>query len=174
MKAFKKIALYLVPCAVCLAALINNSSCHIYKFKDISIPDTIRTVKVNFLENRARYVNPQLSPRLSDKIRQKIVSQTRLSQTNGDNADWEISGYISDYTLTTSAISGQKEAGNRLTVGVHISLNDHKADKITEYDISRPFEFGATQSLQQAEAALADKIIRDLTDDIFNRIFSTW
>jgi hypothetical protein len=174
MKTVKKTILFLVPVALCLAALINNS-CGIYKFKDISpIGDSIKTVKVILFENKARYVNVQLSPRLTDKLRQKIVSQTKLTQTNGDNPDWEITGAITDYTLTTSAISGQKESGNRLTVGVHVTLNDHKSDKVSEYDISRPFEFGASLSLQQAEAALADEMIRGLADDIFNRIFSSW
>jgi hypothetical protein len=29
-------------------------------------------------------------------------------------------------------------------------------------------------SLQQAEAAKGDEIIRNMTDEIFNRIFSNW
>jgi len=152
----------------------TGSSCNIYKFRDISIPDSIKTVKVNFIENRAPYVNPQLSPRLTDKLRQKIVSQTRLSQTNNDNADWDIKGYISNYTSSTSGISQQQVATNRLTVTVHITLNDQKANKTQEYDVSRNFEYGASKSLTQAEAELADEILRGLTDDIFNRIFSNW
>ena len=36
-----------------------------YKFQDITIPDTIKTVKINFIENRATYVNPQFSPALT-------------------------------------------------------------------------------------------------------------
>lgn len=152
----------------------SNSSCNIYKFRDISIPDSIKTVKVNFIENRAPYVNPQLSPRLTDKLRQKIVSQTRLSQTNNDNADWDVKGYISNYTSSTSGISQQQVATNRLTVTVHITLNDQKANKTQEYDVSRNFEYAASKSLTQAEAELTDEIIRGLTDDIFNRIFSNW
>ncbi|MEP7372545.1 MAG: LptE family protein [Chitinophagaceae bacterium] len=152
----------------------TNSSCNIYKFRDISIPDSIKTVKVNFIENRATYVNPQLSPRLTDKLRQKIVSQTRLSQTNNDNADWDIKGYISNYSSSTSGISQQQVATNRLTVTVHITLNDQKANKSQDYDVSRNFEYGASKSLTQAEAELADEILRGLSDDIFNRIFSNW
>lgn len=152
----------------------SNSSCNIYKFRDISIPDSIKTVKVNFIENRAPYVNPQLSPRLTDKLRQKIVSQTRLSQTNNDNADWDVRGYISNYASSTSGISQQQVATNRLTVTVHITLNDQKANKTQEYDVSRNFEYDARKSLTQAEAELTDEIIRGLTDDIFNRIFSNW
>lgn len=154
------------------AAVIGG--CNIYKFKDVSIPADIKTVKVNFIENRARYINPQLSPQLTDKLRQKIVGQTRLSQINGDNADWEISGEIRDYSFSTVAITNQQSSGNRLSVGVHITIFKRKEEKTEEYDVSRNFDFPATQSIQQAEANLATEMIRSLSDDIFNRIFSNW
>lgn len=160
-----------LPLTLLLLLLVG---CGIYKFKDVSIPADVRTVKVNYIENRARYINPQLSPRLTDKLRQKIVGQTRLTQTNNDNADWEVSGFITDYSFSTSAISGQQVANNRLTVSVHIQLNDRKKEKVTEYDVSRSFEFRADQSFQQAENALGEEMIRTLTDEIFNRLFSNW
>jgi hypothetical protein len=166
----------LVACLLLLViSIINTTGCSVkYGFKDISIPDTIKTVKVGYIENKARYINPQLSPRLTDKLRQKIVSQTKLTQVNNDNADWEISGFVSDYSFSTSAISGQQVANNRLTVNIHIVLNNRKEDKTTDYDISRSFEFKGNQSFQQAENALGDEIIRTLTDEIFNKLFSNW
>ena len=63
------------------------SSCGVYRFSDASVPDSIKTVKVNFIANRASYINPQISPRLTDKVRQKIVAQTRLTQTNNNATD---------------------------------------------------------------------------------------
>ncbi len=152
-----------------------NSGCGIYKMADISIPDSIKTVRVNFIDNKARYINPQLSPQFTDKLRQKIVSQTRLTQVNNETAHYEISGWISQYDVSTSAISGQQVATNRLTVGVHISLlNKLSTELPKEFDISRSFEFSATLTLAQAEARLKDEIIRNLTDEVFNRIFSDW
>jgi hypothetical protein len=158
---------------------MGSSGCKVYSFRDVSIPDSIKTVKINFIENKAPYVNPQLSPRITDRLRQKIVSQTKLSQTNNDNADWDIRGHISNYSFSTSGITstqtgGRDVATNRLTVTVHIILNDQKANKSQEYDVSRNFEFSGNQSIQQAEANLGDEIVRGLTDDIFNRIFSNW
>jgi hypothetical protein len=153
---------------------IMNFGCNIYKFNDASVPPDVKTVKVNYIENKARYINPQLSPRLTDKLRQKITSQTRLIQNNNDNADWEISGYVTDYSFSTSAISGQQVATNRLTVSVHIDLNDRKKDTTSNYDVSRSFEFKGSQSFQEAEASLGDEIIRTLTDEIFNKLFSNW
>ncbi|MBC7875100.1 MAG: LptE family protein [Ferruginibacter sp.] len=150
------------------------SSCNVYKFNEATIPDSIKTVKVNIIENRAQYINPQISQRLTDKLRQKIIGQTRLSQTNSDLPDWEISGTIREYSFSTSAISGQQVATNRLTVTVHITLNDRKADEVKDYDVSRSFEFKGTQSFQQAEATLLDEMTRTLTDEIFNKLFSNW
>src|SRR4026209_1225331 len=164
----------IVTIALLLLLSFGNSSCNVYKFRDIAIPDSIKTIKVNFIENRAPYVNPLLTPRLTDRLKQKIVTQTKLSQTNNDNADWDVKGYISNYTSSTSGISQQQVATNRLTVTVHISVNDQKANKTQEYDVSRNFEYSATKSLSQAESELVDDIIRGLTDDIFNRIFSNW
>src|SRR5207342_1058572 len=116
---------YFIVAAVVLSFIsLGSSSCNVYKFRDIAIPDSIKTIKINFIENRAPYVNPLLSPRLTDRLRQKIVSQTRLSQTNNDNADWDIKGYVSNYTSSTSGISQQQVATNRLTVSVHVSVND--------------------------------------------------
>jgi hypothetical protein len=142
--------------------------------KDVSIPADIKTVRVAYIENKARYINPQLSPKLSDKLRQKIVNQTRLSQLNSE-ADYEISGYVSDYSVSTSGISDRQAASNNLNVTVHLIFKNRKDEKKNfEADLTRNFPFSATKSLSQAESELTDQVITSLTDEIFNRIFSNW
>ncbi len=161
----------LIPVFIAMISL--QGTCR-YSLKDVSIPPEIKTVKVFFIENKARYINPQLSPKLTDKLRQKIVNQTRLSQTNND-ADYEVSGYISEYSVSTSGISQQQVASNNLNVTVHIVFRNRQNDKLNfEADITRNFPFSASKSLTQAEAELNDQIITNLTDEIFNRIFSNW
>jgi len=160
-----------------LLVLVIVAGCKIYKFNDITIPADIKTIRVEFIviENRARYQNPQLSPKLTDKLRQKIISQTRLTNVNNANAHYNISGWISQYDVSTSAISGQQVATNRLTVGVHIILTDNLHNEQPKaFDITRSFDFSATLTLAQAEARLTEDIIRNLTDEIFNQIFSGW
>lgn len=157
-----------------ILALMNIYGTCRLSLRDVSIPPNVKTVKVNFIENRARYINPQISPRLTDKLRQKIISQTRLSQTNSE-AHYEISGTITDYSVNTSGISQQQVASNNLNVTVHIVFVNRLDEKMNfEADVSRSFPFSATQSLTQAEAALTDQIINNLADEIFNRIFSNW
>jgi len=152
------------------------TGCKIYSFNGASIPSNIKTVRVQYIDNKARYTNSQLSPQLTDKLRQKIVSQTKLTQVNSDNADYDISGYISQYDVTTSGISNQQVSTNRLTVAVNITLVDRKTPGAEPRNISasRSFDFSATLTLQQAEQKLNDEIIRNLTDEIFNKIFSDW
>lgn len=155
-------------------------SCKVsYGFSDkASIPDSVKTVRVQYIENRAPYVNPQLSPNLTERLRQKIINQTKLTNTNSDNAHWDISGQITDYSVSTTGVTntnGQQQSSiNRLNVRVHITINKQIDGKTEEYDVSRSFDFSAQQSLQTAEAALADEILRSLTDEIFNKLFSNW
>lgn len=152
------------------------TGCHIYKFNGASIPPDIKTIRIQFIENKARYQNNQLSPQLTDKLRQKIVSQTKLTQVNSDKADYDVSGYISQYDVSTSGISNQQVSTNRLTVGVNITLRNNKSpeQKDQNFSVSRSFDFSATLTLQQAEQKLNDEIIRNLTDEIFNKLFSDW
>ena len=156
------------------AALLT--SCKIYRFRDVSIDPNIKTVKVNYIESRGRgTLNPVLSPQLSERLRQKITSQTRLTQVQNDNANLEISGNVTDYSVTTSGISQQQAASNRLTVSVHINVKNRVDDKKSfEADVSRNFDFSASLSLDQVQAQLTGTIVQNLTDEIFNRIFSNW
>ena len=152
--AFKKSGWRRGPFAFCFR-LTGTQSCKLYSFKDVSIPVDIKTIHISFLENKARYVNPQLSPQLTDKLKQKINNQTRLTQIESPDADYDVSGYVSDYNLSTSGVSGQQAATNRLTVSVHITLKNRLADRKIgtpdfDTDLSRNFDFSSNLSLSEA------------------------
>ena len=166
--------------AAVFALILLFSGC--YSFKDVSIPPNIKTFQVDLIGNTARYVNPQLSPQITDKLRQKIVNQTRLSPVQ-EGAHYEISGTITSYDVSTSGISpnnqGQQTASiSRLTVGIKIVLknsvdpNDPKTN--FEASVSRNFDFDANLSLSQAEPQLNETIIKNMVDEVFNRLFSNW
>src|SRR6187402_2900799 len=147
-----------------------------YKFNQTTIPPEIKTVRVQYIENNARIKSPTLSPQLTDKLRQKIVSQTKLTQVNNENADYDISGYISQYDVSTSGISNQQVSTNRLTVAVSLTLLNRKTPGAEPRNISasRSFDFSASLTLPQAEQQLNDEIVRNLADEIFNQLFSDW
>jgi outer membrane lipopolysaccharide assembly protein LptE/RlpB len=179
----KKTSSFLFRCAFCILVPIAIgmvlSGCGIYSFSEVNTKlDGVSTVNLHIFENNAPYVNPQLVPNLNDRLKQKITRQTKLTQTNRDNADLDISGSIRDYSVLTTGISsanGQSQTSiNRLTVAVHVVINNQRNQDVKEVDVSRSFDFPASQSLNQAEAQLLDEMVRNLTDDIFNRIFSDW
>lgn len=146
-----------------------------YSTRDTSpIPAEIKTFRVNYLENKARYINPAVTPALREKLQQKIIGQTRLRQTNNDDAHYDISGYLSDYSVTTTGISNQNASTDRLNISFHLDVKNTLTQKVQSFDITRNYDFNAQISLQQEEAEHLTQIIKDLSDDIFNRIFSNW
>ena len=167
----KKRWLVLLPCLMFLFIL---SSCGVYTLKDVNFPPDIKTVKLNFFENKARFINPLLAPRLNERLQQKVINQTPLKRSTSDEADYVISGYISDYYPTTSAIVNQQVATNNLNVNVHITLKNNKTQKEEEYDVNKAFPFSGNKNLEQVGAELTDDIVRGVTDEIFNRLFSNW
>jgi hypothetical protein len=173
MKLNSKLKL-LATCSMMLV-VFNYATCK-YSTKDTSpIPPEVKNFRVNYLENKARYVNPQLSPTLTEKLKQKIIGQTRLRQINGDEAHYDISGYFTDYSVTTTGITNQNASTNRLNVSFHLIFKntlDQKKD--FETDITNNYDFNAQKSLQEAEAQLSNDIIKNLVDGIFNKIFSNW
>ena len=152
-------------------------SCGVYSFRDTAIDySKYKTIKINLIENKARYINPLLANKITDVLQQKVLNRTKLIRTNNEDAHLQITGYITNYDPTqTVGISNQQSTTNRLTVTVHIIKKDLIENKTDEFDISRNFDFSANSALQDVESALTDKdIVPLMTDDIFNKLFSNW
>lgn len=161
----------------CLLILItcSYSTCK-YGFKNIgAIPPEVKTFRVNYLTNKAQYVNPQLSPQLTEKLKSKIIGNTRLRQTNNDDAHYDISGSVTQYYTSTTGISGNSATTNRLNISFHLIFKNSLDEKKNfEADVSTYVDFPATQSLSQAETANSSKIVGNIVDEIFNKIFANW
>lgn len=162
--------------------ILGLSSCKVYSFKDTSIPPEVKSIHIAYIENRAPLVNPQLAPQLNDALRQKINNQaSRLSQVQGSDADWDVNGWVSGYSYTTSGVANQQAASNRLTVTVHIVFKNHldpTGKKVApadfEADVTRNFDFSANITITDAEAQLIPTVVSNMTDEIFNKLFSNW
>ncbi|ATL48105.1 hypothetical protein COR50_13550 [Chitinophaga caeni] len=148
-----------------------------YSLTGASIDNDAKTVNVHFIENRAPLNNPTLSQRITEGLRQKIMSQTRLTQTNEANADYDFKGAITGYSFSSVAVTDvDKPANARLTVTVTITFAKRIGDKkgFSNQTFSRSEDFPATQTPSEAEPRLLEKIIPQLVDDIFNRAFANW
>lgn len=155
--------------------VFTQASCK-YGFKDSApIPAEVKTFRVNYIENKAQYVNPQLSAAVTERMKQKIIGNTRLRQTNDDNAHYDISGYITQYSISTTGVSGTEATKNRLTVSVHLIFKNTLDDKQnSESDVSYSLDYDADLTLSQVESSESTKITNNLVDAMFNKIFSNW
>jgi Lipopolysaccharide-assembly len=166
---------FLLPICILLIVVFSYSTCK-YGFKDTSpIPEEVKTFRVNPLSNKAQYVNVQLAPQLTEKLKQKIINTTRLRQTNSDDAHYDINGSVTQYYTSTTGISGTNASLNRLNISFHLVFKNVLDEKKNfETDVSTYVDFPATQSLSQAEAGNTPKIIGNIVDAVFNKIFSNW
>ena len=116
-----------------------------------------------------------MSPQVTEKLKQKIISTTRLRQTNDDDTHYDISGYVSQYYTSSTGITGNNTSLNRLTATFHLIFkNTLDETKNFETDVTYSVDFDANLSLSQVEQSKGDEIARNLTDAIFNKIFSNW
>jgi hypothetical protein len=165
-----------------LVLLFGQVSCKIYSFKDTSIPPEVKTIYLAYIENRARLVNPALAPALNDALRTKVNNQaSKLTIIPNAGGDYDVTAWVSDYNYSTSGISGQQASSNRLSVTVHIIFKnnlDPTGKKVPpanfETDVSRNFDFNAQTSITDAEQQLLPTISSNMTDEIFNKLFSNW
>ncbi len=163
-----------------LTLVVGLWGCKAYKFVDVSIPPEVKSISIAPIENRAGYVNTQLSPRLTDRLRQKMISQTKLRLVTSGEADWEFSAEITDYSFSTAGVGAGtggrtvQASQSRLTIGIKITVYDNTKQQSKDYTVTRTYDFPATQTIQQVEQNRAEEMTKDLTDDMFNRIFSNW
>lgn len=150
------------------------SGCGIYSLSGASISG--KTIRIQVLENRARYVSPTLNAALTEKIRSRILSQTGLAPVNTETADYNLSGAITAYEVTVTGVQNTQQASqNRLTISVSIDFKNSLDPKGSfNQSFTRFTDFPASQTLQSVEASLIDNIGAQLADDIFNKAFVNW
>ncbi|MBL7772082.1 MAG: hypothetical protein JNM95_04385 [Chitinophagaceae bacterium] len=165
---------WLVYVGIILSTSFGLQSCHVYSFTGAAIEG--KTINIHLIENKAPLNVPTLSPTFTQKLRQRIISQSSLSQLNSETTDYVIEGYITNYDISVAAISGTETTSkNRLTIGVHIDFKNMKNEKANfSQNFSRFADFNADQNLQAIENNLINDISDQLADDIFNKAFVNW
>jgi hypothetical protein len=154
--------------------LLLLPGCGIYSFSGATIEG--KNINIHLLENKAQNVVPTLASTLTDKLRGRILSQTGLRSVNTEDADYDMQGAITGYSVAVSAAQNvQVATKNRLTVSISITFKNRKNEKANfTQTFSRFSDFDASQTLQNVENALIEDIGNQLADDIFNKAFVNW
>jgi hypothetical protein len=146
-----------------------------YSFSGASISPQVKTVSVQYFQNRAPLVQPGLTQYLTDALLDKCKAQTSLKVVNG-MGDVNFEGAITDYNTRPQAIAADAQAAlNRFTITVKVKfVNSVDPDLSFEQSFSRYQDYNSNLDLSQVEADLSTKIIDQIIEDIFNQAFVNW
>ena len=146
-----------------------------YSFTGASISPQVKTISIQYFQNRASLVQPGLSQNLTDALIDKCKAQTKLSFINGIG-DVNFEGEITDYnTRPLTVAADQLAAMNRFTISIKVKFtNSIDPDLSYEKNFSRYEDYDSNLDLSQVEKTLVDKIIVLLVEDVFNEAFVNW
>ena len=158
-----------LPAALC--------GCGIYTFSGTSLQPDIKTIFVANLENRAMQINPTLAANLTEALQDKYRRFTKLEMVY-DEADLEVTGYITGYEVTPTAVTADEVASrNRLTITVRIFYKNNKYPD-EAFPGGRSFaayqDYDSPNSLDSVQDVLCQQIIETLVEDIFNATVAEW
>ena len=163
--SFNRIFLLLLP-------LIFFSAC--YSFKGVSIAPETKTFSVNLFANNALGAPPTLAQNFTEKLKDKIRNNTRLSLVQTDAADLQFSGQITGYdVISQSPQPGQTDAFNQLRITIYVELSDSKNEKGGwKQSFSFQSNFPGNSQVLQYQDQLIKTITDKILDDIFNKAFT--
>ncbi len=159
-----------------LSLVVALAGCKVnYSFTGASIPPEVKTINIKYFPNNAKLVDPSLSQKLTDALRDKFSSETNLMLVN-TGGDLILEGSITDYNTTPVAIQGNDQAAlNRLTIKIAVTYTNTIDDKMSfENTFSRYSDYSSTQNLQDVQGQLIDEINQMLVEDVFNKAVVNW
>lgn len=177
MRLVLKISVRLLCTTILLVTILV--SCGVkYGFTGGSIPQGMKTYSVLYFENIAPMVYTTLSQDFTEGLKERIRTQSSLSQVNTDG-DAIFEGTITNYTITPASIQAggiDRAANSRLSVTVRVKYTN-RLDETGESNFEESFtqfEEFAGADVTAYEASLVQSLIQKLTEDIYNRAFANW
>ena len=146
-----------------------------YSFSGASISPLVKTVSIQYFQNRAPLVQPGLSQYITDALIDKCKAQTNLGFINGIG-DVNFEGEISDYNTRPLTVAADARAAmNRFTISVKVKFTNAVEPELSfEQTFSRYEDYDSNLDLSQVEKEYSDKIIEMIVEDIFNKAFVNW
>jgi hypothetical protein len=156
--------------------VVTLNGCKVtYSFSGASISPQVKTISVQYFQNRASLVQPGLSQSLTDALIDKCKAQTNLAIVNGAG-DVNFEGEISNYSTQPLSIAADAQAAqNRFTIQVKVKFTNSIDPELNfEQTFARYEDYDSALDLSSVEADLSKKIIDLIVEDIFNQAFVNW
>ena len=158
--------------------LLCQSCTYSLKLDGSSIPPTMKTIRVDFFENKThKLVVNTLSQQFTEALKTRIRNTTKLSIVRGEEADAIMSGRLfTGYDIAPVSVSATNAnvapiaGASRLTITVNVKY-DYPADKKLSFEQSFSKYEDFTGDIAAHEQSLIADINKQLTEDIFNKAF---
>jgi hypothetical protein len=161
--------------ALCVVVL---SSC--YSFKGTTISPDVKTFYIASFRNTASNAPAEIGQLFSDKLRDKVLRESRLAYSEQD-ISVEFEGAVTSYSVTSVAPTNNAATGvvgsslNRLQITVQVSYLNNVTDEDTwSQSFSFFQDFDSNEDLVSVQDDLIDAIFEQITEDVFNRAFTNW
>jgi hypothetical protein len=155
--------------------LISLWGCGVYSFTGASISPETETISIERFPNNAMTVEPTLSQKFTDALRDKFQRETNLTVlTKG--GDLHLEGSITGYRTSPVAIQANETAAmNRLTISIEVTFTNTIDDsKSYKSSFSRYEDYPSSQNLSEVQETLIDQINEMLVQDIFDKAVVNW
>ncbi len=159
---------------IVLVTLAGCKSCG-YSLSGINIPPDVKSISVQFFPNKAALINPVLSQKFTEQLKDKFLKETSLTLIN-NNGDFRISGEITNYRIEPAAVtSATGTAKNKFTMAVKIIFEcpSHKDLNFTE-EITKFSQFDAKDNFQSVENTLSEDLSKQIIQEVFNKVALKW
>lgn len=155
--------------------LVSLGGCGVYSFTGASISAETKTISIDRFPNNAMTVEPTLSQRFTDALRDKFSRETNLTLlTKG--GDLRVEGAIIGYRTSPVAIQANETAAmNRLTITVDVTFTNTLDDSQSfKSSFSRYQDYSSSQDLNTVQDGLIEIINDMLVQDIFDKSVVNW
>lgn len=170
----KKVALFVTLAGI--VCLVN--SCKISMgLAPISSIDysKVKTISIAEFPNRAEFVYAPMTTEFNQKLKDMFIQQTRLQLVNS-NGDLEIDGEITGYNQYNESVAADGFSSKvKLTMTVNVRyVNNTNHEEDFEQQFSAFQTYDSTLLLTDVQDELINKMIKDITEQIFNSTVANW
>jgi Lipopolysaccharide-assembly len=160
---------------ILFAAIVCIIHTGCYSLRGVTIDPAAKTYSVSLFTNNASAAPPTLAQNFTERLKDKVRNNTRLSLTNTEgSSDLAFSGQVVGYDV--SAVSpqpNQPAAFNQLRIAINVEVVDAKNEKASwKQTFTFQADFPGSAQLLTVQDQLIKQITDKLLEDIFNKAFT--
>lgn len=175
--AAQSAAAFALMASVLTLGLATSSCIPSFKFNGSMLNyDVYKTINITEFPIRAALVYPPLQQTFENRLMDVVTRQTRLQIVDTNNANLEMTGEITGYSLSPQAVGEDAYATEtRLTITVRVKYTDdiNPANNVDQ-TFSAYRQFDSQLMLTDVQDELCQQITEELVDLIFNATLGNW